>query len=385
MNKLNKLLIVLAIMFAFANFNSLTAQREDQLGRLCEQFRDYNDCKEYLDDYPNGKTAGFAKSIVSDYEAKHSNQLNINNGKQSVEDQYWEDVKNSTDTEDFKSYLKEYPNGKYASEARRKINSGSSSTSLFTFKVTTAMTNEAYMERLENHLSSQLPIKLGEYEIYQAKAPSSLEDYFYTSVRAPSLTPQVEIRSQASSLKSKLLSDYCKSEAYQRKITVVLGFTFSNNDTYGEHLSPRDCSAKTAVINGKIVFITSQAYDGNLGGVAGANATCQMHAKNAGLSGTYKAWIADSKTNPWTSFNQLTSNLKAKFDIDEYGKTQLNAGVWTGLSERKVLETCNNWTSNNSAQSGAHGCSSTTNSRWGRTPCGVNRCDLKYRLYCVQQ
>lgn len=40
--------------------------------------------------------------------------------QQTVEDQYWDLVKNSTKAEDFQKYLKEYPNGKYASIARLK-------------------------------------------------------------------------------------------------------------------------------------------------------------------------------------------------------------------------------------------------------------------------
>lgn len=42
--------------------------------------------------------------------------------QETVEDQYWELVKDSADVEDFKSYLKEYPDGKYAALARLKIN-----------------------------------------------------------------------------------------------------------------------------------------------------------------------------------------------------------------------------------------------------------------------
>jgi hypothetical protein len=41
--------------------------------------------------------------------------------QQTVEDQYWEAVKDSKNADDFKSYLKEYPNGKYASIARLKL------------------------------------------------------------------------------------------------------------------------------------------------------------------------------------------------------------------------------------------------------------------------
>ena len=42
----------------------------------------------------------------------------------------------------------------------------------------------------------------------------------------------------------------------------------------------------------KVVFATSETFNGNLGNFAGADAKCQSAASNAGLSGTFKAWIS---------------------------------------------------------------------------------------------
>ena len=44
----------------------------------------------------------------------------------------------------------------------------------------------------------------------------------------------------------------------------------------------------------KTVFVSSQTYDGNLGGLAGADAKCQGLADAAGLKGTFKALLLDS-------------------------------------------------------------------------------------------
>lgn len=55
------------------------------------------------------------------------------------------------------------------------------------------------------------------------------------------------------------------------------------------------------------MFATAGTYNGNLGGVAGANAICQAEANTAGLPGTYKAWLSDSLGNsPSTTFSQST-------------------------------------------------------------------------------
>lgn len=444
--------------------------------------------------------------------------------QQTVEDQYWELVKDSNNPQDFESYLKEYPDGKYAAIARLKANKGGSSPSFLAYRSSTPNQNNMdFMRSWENQIQTQLPLKFGEYEIHKVEAPTSVENYFYTYVRSPNLNSQSDARTQGNLLKAKLASDYCKSEAFQRKITIVLGL---DNTNYSAHLNqrdckanipstpqtdaeflnnwaeevrvglpqmvgnfqlsnswsrcpvgcqekessaylllkfrastaqqnapidqlkqslkpvlleeycqtdaikrkiklgvffdnrgsgadfnnfwvyPEDCSAKpSGTTQGKIVFITSQEYDGNLGGVSGANQKCQMHAKNAGLSGTFKAWIADDNSSPWTSFARstvpyvmtngmqiapnwqalITSNLENKLDVNEFGKKHVNAGAWTGTDEGKKLENCRGWTTNDSGEGGTEGCSSTTDSRWGRTNCGENWCSSKYRLYCFQQ
>ncbi len=41
-----------------------------------------------------------------------------------------------------------------------------------------------------------------------------------------------------------------------------------------------------------LVFVTSTHHDGNLGGLAGADAICAARAQAAGLPGTYRAWLS---------------------------------------------------------------------------------------------
>ena len=43
-----------------------------------------------------------------------------------------------------------------------------------------------------------------------------------------------------------------------------------------------------------IAFITSTTVTADFGGVAGGDTICQTHAQNAGLPGTYRAWLASS-------------------------------------------------------------------------------------------
>lgn len=46
----------------------------------------------------------------------------------------------------------------------------------------------------------------------------------------------------------------------------------------------------------KIIFLTSQSFNANLGGLVGADLKCQTAATNAGFVGTFKAWLSDDGT-----------------------------------------------------------------------------------------
>jgi cysteine-rich repeat protein len=54
----------------------------------------------------------------------------------------------------------------------------------------------------------------------------------------------------------------------------------------------------------RIVFVTSEIYTGNLGGLAGADAKCQSLADAAGLPGNYMAWLSTGASSPSTRFTQ---------------------------------------------------------------------------------
>jgi hypothetical protein len=66
-------------------------------------------------------------------------------------------------------------------------------------------------------------------------------------------------------------------------------------------------SGDMAQRNFKLVFVSSQVYTGNLGGLAGADAKCQGLADSAGFSGTFKAWLTDSSQ---TAASRLTHSTR---------------------------------------------------------------------------
>lgn len=158
------------------------------------------------------------------------------------------------------------------------------------------------------------------------------------------------------------------------------------------------------------VFVTSQTYDGSLGGLNGADAKCQLLADaQPSLSGKiWKAWLSDSTGSPSTRFTKydvpyelvngtrIADNWDDLVDVDllvaPINKTEaglappvesvrtntIYAGtVYSGISH------CTNWTSS-SGSNIRYGFTSVTTSSWtngGSTTCGPSLLPL----YCFEQ
>jgi hypothetical protein len=75
---------------------------------------------------------------------------------------------------------------------------------------------------------------------------------------------------------------------------------------------------------GKCVFVTSATFNGNLGGLAGADARCQAAADAVGVRGTYRAWLS---TNTVAARDRLTHATVPYYLIDG----TLVANSWADL------------------------------------------------------
>ena len=160
----------------------------------------------------------------------------------------------------------------------------------------------------------------------------------------------------------------------------------------------------------KLVFITSQMYQGNLGGLAGADAHCQTLANAAGLTGVFKAWLSDSVNSPSTRFTHtlheyilrtgtlvsysyadlITTGPLVAIDIDEKGEGIGNPAAWTSTNPNGTsrylptgtIDDCTDWTS--SSNSG-RGWTSSTLSGGSNWTLSEESCNGQSLLYCFQQ
>ena len=159
------------------------------------------------------------------------------------------------------------------------------------------------------------------------------------------------------------------------------------------------------------VFVTSTDYDGDLGGLAGADDECQAAADTAGLGGgPWIAWLSDSTGDAIDRIpngryrlldvlaatlvlddtvvaldkDDLLSgpvNLRNLINIDEFGQERW-AKPYTGTNVNGTAnpDHCNNWTDNTAEASGRYGTNDQTDMDW--TTNGTGQCTDARALYC---
>jgi hypothetical protein len=169
------------------------------------------------------------------------------------------------------------------------------------------------------------------------------------------------------------------------------------------------------LITSRLVFVSSQTYNGNLGGVPGADAQCTSLARQAGMHGIFKAWVSSSASNPLASFYKslvpyrlpdgtLVANSWADLISTFYGghlshpidqtenKVSLAATpIWTQTWENGSLissigtDACQDWTISAISNTAATGLTSLTDKWSSNDIAGLYSCNLLLRLYCFQQ
>jgi hypothetical protein len=160
-----------------------------------------------------------------------------------------------------------------------------------------------------------------------------------------------------------------------------------------------------AAVADRIVFLSSDLYPGNFGGLANADASCQALAAQAGIPGTFRAWLgevdggspATRMTRSFgsyvlvngavvaTSFGGLLSatELMVAIDVDENGVQVAPTGVWTNTNEqgRPREVDCLRW-------------SNATSNEFGRVTLTTTKklvaeqiyaCNNSMRFFCVEQ
>lgn len=171
----------------------------------------------------------------------------------------------------------------------------------------------------------------------------------------------------------------------------------------------------TTISTAKRVFVTSTTYNGNLGGLSGADAKCQERGSFASVGSLgggggiiWKAWLSDDNTlvasrlthnngpyklvngtivaNNWADLTDGT--LQAPINITELNQTKSSFGIWTntdidGTRGGRSSSSCGNWLSSSSSILGWLGTTPRTDSFWTINSSDV--CSSSYPIYCFEQ
>jgi len=168
--------------------------------------------------------------------------------------------------------------------------------------------------------------------------------------------------------------------------------------------------APNTCVPGRLIFVTSSVHTGNLGGLSGADAICQARAEDAGLSGTFRAWLSSGSltaaqrihhySGPYYRFAlpgtlrvadnwaDLANGLNSvSIATDENGASSGSGTyAWTGTLVTGSTDTsttrCLDWTSADGGQTSTRGWTSAASSDW--TSNGTAACSSALRLYCVE-
>ena len=175
----------------------------------------------------------------------------------------------------------------------------------------------------------------------------------------------------------------------------------------GEEPDPAICSKECTLLK-RVIFVTSERYLGDLGGLAGADVKCQTLATDAGLykPESFRAWLSTDAASPagWDVNPQmryqlpsgmvvaddwadlLDGQLKLAISQNEEG-VMLDDGalasVWTGtLADGTAAEnTCADWKSAEWKLGGRIGAWDYFNDNW--TTLAEQKCSSLAHLYCV--
>lgn len=157
-----------------------------------------------------------------------------------------------------------------------------------------------------------------------------------------------------------------------------------------------------ATADEKIVFASSTRQSGDFGGLAGADALCASLAGDAGLAGTFRAWMsapgsaaADRLSRDGAPYvradgveiaadwsDLVDGSIAAPINRDENGDP-VGGDVWTGTLADGSLAASHCGGFDSAGGSGRCGDSNASGSGW--TDNFTPPCSSTLRLYCVEQ
>jgi hypothetical protein len=173
----------------------------------------------------------------------------------------------------------------------------------------------------------------------------------------------------------------------------------------GESSEEQGPGVDASAVEGQRVFVTSATQPGDFGGLEGADGLCMAHAADAGLDGTFLAWLSTSEApaaermthadGPYVRVDGVrvaadweglvSGGLEAPINLDANGVAR-TGDVWTGTlvdGSSYDLGDCEAWTTGASPAVSLCGRSTSSGAQW--TDNQQVACSVALRLYCFEQ
>jgi len=197
------------------------------------------------------------------------------------------------------------------------------------------------------------------------------------------------------------------------RVTVPVTFTFAllGGCTIERDLGPTSALGEAGAPprEASVVFVSDGRYTGDLAreggastGPLGADALCALEAKQAGLAGTFVAWLATDGADASTRVGAFGPYRRVDGTTVFPGKAPVgtplealsttasgkalsasdDASVWTGTADARR---CAGFTSARAELTGAIGSALATDATWTSDGRAVRACDVRGRLYCFQR
>ncbi len=169
-------------------------------------------------------------------------------------------------------------------------------------------------------------------------------------------------------------------------ITVDAGIL---QDSLGNLSAASSASATITITAVKRIFVTTSTFNGNLGGLSGADSKCNVDAnKPSGSSSTYKALLnGNNATSTGVAYYRSngTTLIATATGGNLLGSSALTnainasaANVWTGATSN-----CSTWSSNSGAVNGTIGSAASSSATYWSA--SSPNCSGSRSLYCVEQ
>lgn len=203
-------------------------------------------------------------------------------------------------------------------------------------------------------------------------------------------------------------NDACTSACKMATCGDSLTWTGVEDCDDGNAVDTDACDVACKTVIHRVVFVSSVQYQGNLGGLAGADAKCQTLAANSALPGTFRAWISDATTGPANRFDTSFTGVYQLVDgtLIAHGWPDLTDGTlshaidYSEVNDRMPVDAtawsntnpdglglkgahCLSWTSSSAMNQGDSGFTSSKDSAWTFGAIS-GPCAAATRIYCFE-